>query len=178
MAELETLARPYARAAFEYALEGNSLQVWTGGLGVAAALCADDKVRALMVDPARTARSKADAFVALISDECPEALRNFLRLLADYKRLPLLPQILDVFLLMKANQEKSINLQVTSAFEIDAEQAQTLAAAMGEKLGRQVNVNTAVDRGLIGGALIRTGDLVIDGTVRGKLGKLVEAMNS
>ena len=178
MAELATLARPYARAAFEFARDGDVLEDWSAGLDVVAALCADDKVGSLMADPGRTATAKADTFVQLIGDEHPESLRNFLRLLADSKRLPLLPEIREVFLLMKANQEKSVNMEVTSAFEMGDEQAQRLAQAMGEKLKRQVKVQTAVDRELIGGALIRTGDLVIDGTVRGKLGKLAEAMNS
>lgn len=178
MAELATLARPYARAAFEHALDQDELTAWSDTLGTAAALCSDQRVQRLMADPGLTADAKAERFMSLFDSELSEAARNFLRLLAEYKRLSLLPEIRDVFLLMKANQEKSVDLEVTSAFDIDAAQAEQLARVMGEKLKRQIKVHTQVDRGLIGGALIRTGDLVIDGTVRGKLNKLAEAMHS
>jgi F-type H+-transporting ATPase subunit delta len=177
MAETATLARPYARAAFEFALDGDALDAWSEMLGTAAALCAEDKVQDLVDAPGLTAAARAEHFISLIDPAPTDAMKNFLRLLSDYKRLMLLPEISEAYLLMKANQEQSVELEVTSAYEIDAGQARELAEAMGRKLKRQVNVHTEVDRDLIGGALIRTGDLVIDGTVRGKLGKLAESMH-
>lgn len=178
MAELATLARPYARAAFEYALNEDALQSWSEALQTAAAICDDNRVKALVGDPSRTSVAKADAFIALLGSDKPQPLNNFIRLLADYNRLPLLAQIYQTFLVMKANQEQSVDLEVTSAFDIDAEQADRLAQVMGEKLKRRVKIQTAIDNSLIGGAILRAGDLVIDGTVRGRLTKLAAAMDT
>ena len=100
------------------------------------------------------------------------------RVLAENRRLPLLPQGHELFLAMKANQEQAVDLEVNSAFDIAPQQASQLADAIGRKLKRKVRVSTTVDKSLIGGVVIRTADLVIDGSVRGRLAKLSEAMNS
>jgi F-type H+-transporting ATPase subunit delta len=98
--------------------------------------------------------------------------------LAQNKRLDLLPQITVLFAGYKANFEKSVDVEVVSAFELADEMTQKLAAALGRRLEREVNVHTTTDASLLGGVLIRAGDLVIDGSVRGRLNKLATAMNS
>ncbi len=105
-------------------------------------------------------------------------VKNFVSILASNKRLSLLPEIYAQFELLKSNLEKSVDVEVVSAFDLDDAMAAKLAAVLGKKLEREVKVSTSTDNDLIGGVLIRAGDLVIDGSVRGRLNKLAEAMNS
>ena len=147
-------------------------------MATAASVVRDARAAELLGSPSFTAAQKADALIEVCGDDLPADARNFVRVLADNRRLPLLPQIHALFLALKAQQEKAVDLQVTSAYEIAPEQAERLARVMGEKLQRQVRVSTAVDASLIGGVVLRTEDLVIDGSVRGRLAKLSEAMNS
>lgn len=179
MAELITLARPYAKAAFEEALATASLPVWTEALALAAQVVVEPRVATLVASPSLTSAQKATMLIDVCGDEVlPQPARNFIRVLAENKRLPLLPQVHELFLAFKAAQEQSVDLEVTSAFEVTAEQSAELAAAIGRKLQRTVRVTSTVDKSLIGGMVIRTDDLVIDGSVRGRLAKLSEAMNS
>ncbi len=178
MAELSTLARPYARAAFEYALDKQQLAQWSEQLATAAAVVADSGMEAFLSDPSLTAAQQA----SMLGDVCGDALnaqmRNFIAVLASNKRLALLPEIHSLFAQYKANKEKSVDVEVVSAFDLADEARDRLAQALGKKLEREVTVRTSTDSDLLGGVLIRAGDLVIDGSVRGRLNKLAEAMNS
>jgi len=178
MAELSTLARPYARAAFEYARGASALAQWQDELATAAAVTSDDAVSAVLGDPGLTAKQQADTLIDVCGDSLGAAVRNFVAILADNKRLPLLPEIFQQFQQYKANQEKSVDVEVISAFDLADEMRDKLARGLGAKLEREVNVRTSTDSDLLGGVLIRAGDLVIDGSVRGRLNKLAEAMNS
>jgi F-type H+-transporting ATPase subunit delta len=178
MAELITLARPYAKAAFEHALAADQLTVWSDALAGAAAITTQPRMAMLLAAPGLTSAQKAAALVSVCGEDLPEAVANFIRVLAENRRLPLLPQVHELFLAFKANQERAVDLEVISAFEISDDQVARLAGVMGEKLRRQVRVSTTVDKALIGGVVMRTADLVIDGSVRGRLAKLSEAMNS
>lgn len=178
MAELSTLARPYAKAAFEYARDSKQLSQWSEQLATAAAVAADTSLKTALNDPSLTAEQQAKT----LSDVCGEALgvhaRNFIEVLAANKRLTLLPEIYSLFAQYKANQEKTIDVEVVSAFDLADAMRDTLADVLGKKLERQVKVRTSTDRNLLGGVLIRAGDLVIDGSIRGRLNKLAAAMNS
>jgi F-type H+-transporting ATPase subunit delta len=178
MAELSTLARPYARAAFEFAREHGELSAWSAQLATAAAVTRDSAMEAVLGNPALTAEQQAQT----LQDVCGDALnaggRNFVSILADNKRLSLLPEISGLFEQYKANQEKTVDVKVFSAFEVAEQTEQTLAQVLRTKLEREVKVDSVVDKSLLGGVLIRAGDLVIDGSVRGRLNKLAEAMNS
>ncbi|MFT5709486.1 MAG: F-type H+-transporting ATPase subunit delta [Halioglobus sp.] len=178
MAELSTIARPYAKAAFEYARENSSLTQWAEQLAIVAAVMADESMEAVLGNPGMTAAQQAQT----LNDVCGEAIspkvQNFVVILASNKRLSLLPEIYTQFEQHKANQEKSVDVEVVSAFEVDDETKSKLAEALGKKLEREVRVSTSIDEDLIGGVLIRAGDLVIDGSVRGRLNKLSEAINS
>lgn len=178
MAELTTLARPYARAVFEHALDSNALDAWATALGTAAAVVKQPRVAQLLSAPRLSASEKASAVIDLCGNTLDDSGRNFLRVLGDNKRLPLLPQVHELFMALKANQERIVELNVTSAYTIDAAQAAKLADIMGKRLKRTVHVSTTVDQSLIGGVVVRTDDLVIDGSIRGSLAKLSEAMNS
>ena len=178
MAELSTIARPYAKAAFEYARDSKQLAQWAEQLATAAAVVADKDLQVALNDPSLTATQQAD----ILCDVCGDALgaqgRNFIAVLAANKRLALLPEIYLLFAQYKANQEKTVDVEVISAFDLADTARDKLADVLGKKLERQVNVRTSTDSHLLGGVLIRAGDLVIDGTIRGRLNKLAAAMNS
>lgn len=178
MAELTTLARPYAKAAFEYARDSKALGEWHAQLQSAAAVAADTRVQALLKDPSLSGQQLTTIFADVCGDALGAAVHNFLAVLADNKRLGLLSQITLLFARYKANFEKSVDVEVVSAFELGEEMTQKLAAALAKRLEREVNVHNTTDASLLGGVLIRAGDLVIDGSVRGRLNKLATAMNS
>lgn len=178
MAELSTLARPYAKAAFEYARDKGALAEWAAQLATAAAVASQERVSALLDNPALTNEQQAQALNDICGDDTGAELKSFVRILAANKRIALLPEIRQQFELFKANQEKSIDVEVISAFDLDEATTGRLADVLRGKLERDVKVSTATDKSLLGGVLIRAGDMVIDGSVRGRLNKLAEAMNS
>lgn len=178
MAELTTLARPYAKAAFEVALGDNALGDWSKLLTLSAAVATDVTVNSLLKSPALSSKQVYESFLQVCGDELDAKGKNFIRLLAENKRLVLLPQISQLYEILKANQEKSVDVEITTAFEISSEISTKLAEALKKRLQREIKLATKVDQGLIGGAVIRAGDTVIDSSVRGKLSKLAESMKS
>jgi F-type H+-transporting ATPase subunit delta len=178
MAELNTVARPYTKAAFEYAVAKGSLDQWANMLSVSAAVVAEPTVAAVLGNTALTSEQKSATLVALLEGELDNAGQNFIGLLAENGRLALLPEIAAQFKKLKAAQEASIEVGLTTAFELADEQQQKLAQALSTKLGREVAITSNVDKSILGGVVIRTDDLVIDGSVRARLAKLAEAMNS
>ena len=178
MAELTTLARPYAKAAFEYAQAHQRLANWSAMLGLAAAVSQDDTMQRVLKAPRLTSTEKATTFVEVCGDKFDAQARNFLSIVSENNRMELLPEVADMFELYKAEQEKSVDVDVTSAFALNDEQQDKLAKVLSARLGREVRLHAAEDASLIGGVVIRAGDLVIDGSVRGKLAKLAEALKS
>ena len=178
MAELSTLARPYAKAAFEYAREHGALAQSSEQLTVAPLVATDAGMDAVLGNPSLTSEQQARIMIDVCGDSLGAEAQNFISILASNKRLDLLPEISSQYELFKANQEKSIDVEVISAFDLADATAQKLAAVLGKKLEREVKVSTSTDNNLLGGVLIRAGDLVIDGSVRGRLNKLAEALNS
>ena len=178
MAELTTLARPYAKAAFEHAQAHQQLANWSAMLGLAAAVSLDDTMQRVLKAPRLTSTEKATTFNEVCGEKFDAEAQNFIRVIAENDRLALLPDVFALFELYKAEQEKSIDVDVTSAFALSDEQQDKLAKVLSARLGREVRLHAAEDATLIGGVLIRAGDLVIDGSVRGKLAKLAEALKS
>ena len=176
MAELSTLARPYAKAAFGFALANQNLDAWATMLNTLAAIAADDNVAAVVSSPAFTSEQQVTIITTICGDELTEQGKNFVSLLAENKRLSLISTITEQFLALKAQHEKFSNVEVTSAYDVDSEVEENLAKALSNKLNCSVNIQTTVDNDLIGGVVIRAGDLVIDSSVRGRLAKLTEAM--
>lgn len=178
MAELATLARPYARAVFNYAVAAGDMQAWSAMLGVLSAVAQHEKIVRMCGAPDLNSEQQARA----ISDACGDQLnnegRNFVSVLAENRRLPLLPYVARLYEGFKAQREKTVNVEITSAFPLEDSTEQKLAASLQKKLDRTVSVATTVDKELLGGVIIRTGDMVIDGSVRGKLAKLGEAIVS
>lgn len=178
MAELTTLARPYAKAAFQYALEAKDLSGWAQQLATLAGASQYGTMADRIASPSLSAEQQADVLIEACGDELSEPVRNYVQLLAQNKRLILLPQIQQLFEAFKHIQEQSVEVELTSAFELaDADQEQ-LAKALSEKLKRKISVRTQVDDKLLAGVIVKAGDLVIDGSMRGRLEKLAQAINS
>lgn len=178
MAELNTVARPYTKAAFEYALDKGNLDQWSAMLSVAAQAATDSEMARVLGNPALTSEQKAELVIAVAEKQLDEAGKNFIFLLAENSRLALLPEIFAQFEKLKANQNRSVDLSVTTAFDLTEPQQQKLTQALGKKLGRDVNLTAETDQTILGGVIIRNDDLVIDGSVRARIAKLAEAMNS
>lgn len=175
--ELTTIARPYARAAFSKALDrADGMKHWSGMLGLLAFVVADNRVKILLDDPRLTAGGEAGLIVELCGDDLDDRGRNFVHLLAEYGRISLLPHIHTLYELLKANYEKTIDVEVTSAFEVSPEDITRLTEALNRMLQRDVNLAASVDKALIGGVVIRAEDTVIDNSIQGKLDKLNQAL--
>jgi F-type H+-transporting ATPase subunit delta len=178
MAELSTLARPYAKAAFELAKQNSQLTQWADTLGLLSALSEQENVAKLFNSPSETPEGKAQKLVDICADDLSDEGKNFVYTLAENRRLTLLPEINAQYQMLKAEQEKSIAVDVVSAQEMSAEQQASLTGALSERLQRTVTISVSIDPALLGGAVIRAGDTIIDGSVRGRLAKLAEAINS
>jgi F-type H+-transporting ATPase subunit delta len=178
MAQLTTLARPYARAAFETAVATNRLGAWSEMLGLLGTLVQEERVASFLAAPSHSTAEQAGVLIEIGGDALDDNVRNFVRVLASNKRLVLLGEIVKLFEEMKADHERVVDVEVISAFSMDEGAQQKLASALKQRLQRDVKLNTSVDKSLIGGLVVRAGDLVIDGSVRGKLNKLIETMNA
>jgi len=178
MAELRTIARPYAKAAFQVGLEQNSLAEWGQALATLGQLAQVDKVSQLLDAPSLTAAQKTEKLLSLCGDSFPKSVINFVGSLSAYGRLSLLPEIYRLFDELKAEHESNVNVVVKTAYPLDDATENKIASALKNKLNREIAVEVAVDESLLGGAIIKVGDSVIDGSIKGRLAKLATAMNS
>lgn len=177
-AHASTIARPYAEAVFALAREADDFDRWSAFLARAAAVAADAQVVRLIQDP-RVARETLLGIVADLSIQGgDEAQRNFLRLLIANRRVRALPDIAAQFEKLRAEAEGTVDAELVTAFAVSAAQKEKIAAALGKKLGRKVRLGVSEDGDLIGGAIIRAGDLVIDASVRGQLEQLKGALRA
>lgn len=176
MAELATLARPYANAAFDIAKGESSLDQWSNSLGLLAAAVDAPVVQELLSSPDIEDDAKALRLADMFRDELNDRSRRFLSVLAENKRLELLPEIAEQYEVRRAEEEQSLDVEIISAYPLTDEQADKLKAALHRKYEREINLSSSVDAELMGGAVIRAGDNVIDGSVRGKLEKLRESL--
>jgi len=170
--EPTTLARPYARAAFEHARAAGELAAWQTALSELAAITTQPKVAAAMRDPNQTAAQRASTLSSLAGDTVPTAVGNLLAIMSDNGRLSLIPEVAKLFDQLKQAVESAVAVHVTSAYPLSDAETQQLTETMQEKLERSITLTSETDPSLLGGALIRADDLVIDGSVRGRLNKL------
>ncbi len=177
MSEQLTLARPYAEALFQLATEHKELDKWSDMLALMATAAADTRLITLSQDP-RLARAR---FTQLFLDICGRALNsdgeNLVRLLQENRRITLLPEIAHQFEKLKADAQGRVDAEVVSAFEVEPAQMKSISEALKKKLSREINLTSRVDKSLVGGVIIRAGDLVIDGSVRGRLRALANYLN-
>ena len=178
MAERITTARPYAKAIFALARKGNTLAETSAGLIRAAEVVADPRVRPLLGSPHVTAAQLTELVNGIAGEKLGENGRNFVQLLAHNRRLGFLPEIAALFERMKADVENAVDVEVTAATPLTPDQESRYAAALQKKLGRSVRLHTKVDGTLLGGAVLKAGDLVIDGSLKGRLERLAIEMTA
>lgn len=172
MAEIQTLARPYAAAVFELAQARQALPAWSEMLAFIAMVAGDANMQRLTSDPRVDRARFLELFLDICGKNISDAGANFVRVLVENRRLNLLPEIVGQYEALKAEAEARVEVTVVSAFPLEAAQIETLGAALRRKFGREVNLTSRVDQTLLGGIVIRAGDLVIDGSVRGRLAEL------
>ena len=172
MSELTTAARPYARAAFDYASSNDVADQWAEMLGFCAAVADDAMMIAALDQPSLNRQQSADLFNEVCADKLNEHGKNFIKLLAENDRISLLPDIAVLYHHYQAEAEGIVDAQLISALEVSDQQVQSISASLAKRLGKKISMTTSIDETLIGGAIIRAGDMVIDGSVRGRLEKL------
>ncbi len=176
MEEFSTIARPYAKAAFENALENNALAEWSSVLELLALIASDQQVISVLTNPNVNAAQRLSIFTSITGDKLTDNLSNFVKLLSENDRLVVLPAIYQSFIALKAHHEKTIDVSLSSAVELSDQQKDLFTAKLEAKLGRKVSIQNTVDSTLLGGVIIKAEDLVIDGSVRGKIAKLAESL--
>ena len=178
MAEITTIARPYAKAAFTFAREQNTLAPWGEMLALTAAVVAEPRMAAYLSRPQLTGAKQADAVIATCGDKLDKAGQNFVRQLCANRRISALPAIREQFDAMVAELQKLGDVTVTSAYPMGEAETTTLTASLKRRFAQDVRVAVDVDPTLMGGIVVRFGDMVIDASVRGRLNKLASTLNS
>jgi F-type H+-transporting ATPase subunit delta len=183
VADNNTVARPYAKAIFEVASEAGALGDWSGSLSIAGDLLADKGLVEYLRAPELSDEQRLEFLAGLFDKAGAGKLSgkdnkgtNFLKLLLENGRIAVLPEISEHFEALKAKVENSVDAVVTSAAPLNAEQEKEIASSLRERLGREVRITTEIDETLIGGAVIRAGDVVIDGSLRARLEGLANAL--
>ena len=172
MSELTTAARPYARAAFDIANTHGEQQQWTDMLSFMAAVAHDPTMSAVLDSPGLSQSQAAEMFISICEEKIDHRAKNFIKLLSENDRIKLLPEITALYEHYRAEAEGSVDAVVISAQEINDAQLSKIAASLKTRLGKEVRLTSKIDASLIGGAIVRAGDLVIDGSVSGRLDKL------
>ena len=173
MSQALTLARPYARAAFGLARDEGSFAAWSQALGFAARVAADPRVAGVLANPKL---SDDEAVTLLAAPGAGETVSRFLRMLSGNRRMELLPEIAGLYEELRHEAERVVKATVTSATALPDAELESIRDALGKRFGRKVELETAIDESLIGGALIDAGDVVIDGSLKGKLARLQSAL--
>jgi F-type H+-transporting ATPase subunit delta len=176
MAEIATIARPYANAVFDIAKAEKGLDAWSRQLSFVAAAAVAPAVKEVIDAPSVTNDEKAKKIAQVCGDELSQMGRKFVQVLARNKRLHLLPEISAQFEMLRAQEEKSLDVEIISAYPLSDEEHARLADRLSRRFEREIQLTSRVDATLLGGIVIRAGDTVIDGSVRGKLEKLAESL--
>ncbi len=177
MSDLTTIARPYAKAAFDFAVEKDQLDQWGQMLSFAAEVANNEQMTELLTS-SFSAEKMAEIFVAVCGDQVDANGQNLLKVMAENGRLTALPDVCEQFFILKKEHEKEIDVEVISASELSDEQLANIGSKLEVRLERKVKLNCSVDETLLGGVIIRAGDLVIDDSARGRLNRLSDALQS
>ena len=176
MAEKSTVARPYALAAFELAKEKDELAKWSEMLQFAALVACDETMQQYIGNPHVSRDALSKLFLGICTEQLTDVGKNFIKVLIDNRRLDVLPEIAMLYEQHRAEAERTIDAEVISAFPLSEAQQTLLADKLKQRLGRSVNLIAKVDPNLLGGAIVRAGDLVIDGSVNGQIDKLAHTL--
>ncbi|KPK09396.1 MAG: hypothetical protein AMJ64_00720 [Betaproteobacteria bacterium SG8_39] len=178
MAEPSTIARPYAEAVFRLADDAGKLAEWSTTLAMLAQVAENERVRAAMADPNQSAPKVAGLFLSVLAGKLSGDAENFVRVLAENRRLGLLGEVRAQFEALKNEREGVIEAEVHTAFELSDAQLGELVAALEKRTGRKVRAQVRLDKSLIGGVRVVMGDKVIDGSARAQLGALESALKA
>lgn len=178
MAELATLARPYANAVYELAKSNDRVDTWSGALGLLVELTATEQVQQLLGLPVITHMQKAHVLNELLDDRYDQPdIHRFVAVLSENQRLDLLADIAELFEVRRAEDSRVMDVTISSAVSLTDAEEEAFKEALRRRFDREVVVTLEVDSSLLGGAFIRAGDTVFDGSVRGKLQKMQEALS-
>jgi F-type H+-transporting ATPase subunit delta len=177
MAEITTIARPYAKAAFDFALEQNAIENWVEMLGFAAQVSENETMQPLLSGSLASSQL-SELFIGVCGEQVNEQCQNLLKVMAENGRLVVLPAVVQLFVEMQHEHAKEVEAFVVSATELTSEQQQEMSASLEKRLARKVKLNCSIDASLIAGVIITAGDLVIDGSVRGKISRLSDTLQS
>ena len=172
MTERVTIARPYAKAAFAEARKTQRLAPWSEGLGVASQVSADERVKPLFGNPHVSPAQLVELISGIGGAAIDAEMRRFLAVLAENGRLPLLPEIAQLYEKMRAEQERVLDVTLKSAVDLSADQKERFTAALRKRFDREIRLHTQIEPSLLGGAVLQADDLVIDGSVQGGLTQL------
>jgi F-type H+-transporting ATPase subunit delta len=178
MQDKTTIARPYAQAVFETASEESKLTEWSEMLGLLEAVVTDAQMKAVLTNPKLDAAALSDFVLGVCGELLNETGSNLVKVLADARRLAIIPEINNLFEQLRAEAEGVIEVAVTSAYELAADQQAAISETMAKRLGRKVEITSDIDASLIGGVVIRAGDSVIDASVKGRLKALATQMTN
>jgi F-type H+-transporting ATPase subunit delta len=177
MSELTTVARPYAKAAFDFAVESADIAKWQEMLVFASEVTRNSDIRDLL-SSVMAPEHLAEIFVSICEEQLDTHGQNFVKVLADNNRLSVLPDISTQFNILKSEYDKEVEVDVISAIELSNEQVKKMSAALENRLARKVKLNCSVDPELVAGIIIKAGDTVIDGSVHSKLNRLSDALQA
>lgn len=175
--EMKTIARPYAKAAFDFAVEKKAVDSWLTMLDFAAQVTKDQQIEDL-INSNLNAEKMADVFLAVCGEQLDEQGQNLIKVMAVNGRLSVLPAVVQEFVSLKADLDRVVEADVVSAAKLTKQQMAKIQAALEKRLDRKVKLNCSVDKKLMAGIIITAGDLVIDGSVRGRLSRLAETLQS
>jgi len=174
--EFSSIARPYAEAVFSHASENDKLELWSEMLAFMSVAVNDDSLSKLITNPLVESVKLSDLLIDIGGGRLTQEAQNLIRLLANNKRLIVIPVIAEQFEALKNQSEGAIDVEITSAFEMKPAQEQVIVSALKNKFGREVNISNKTDENLIGGIRIKAGDVVIDGSIKGQLQKLANEL--
>lgn len=177
MAELTTIARPYAKAAFDFAIEQNAVDSWAEMLNFVSLVSENDTIHPLLTGVLSSSKL-AELFVGVCGEQLNEHGQNLVRVMAENGRLEVLPAVYQLFVEFRNEWAKEIEANVVSAIALSSEQIQEISVSLEKRLARKVKLNCSIDTTLIAGVIIHAGDLVIDGSVRGKISRLSDKLQS
>lgn len=178
MAEIITVARPYAQAVFDLARDQKDFSAWSDTLALLSAVASDPTMQALILGSRADREQLATLFAEVCGKHIDDKARNFVRLLAHNARLEVLPQIAAHYEMLRAAAERVIEAELETPLPVTKAQQKKIVSALEKRLGCSVNLATKTNETLIGGAVIRAGDLVIDGSVQAQLQKLAGALGA
>ncbi|ATZ13201.1 F0F1 ATP synthase subunit delta [Erwinia amylovora] len=177
MSEFTTVARPYAKAAFDFAVEHQGVDRWQQMLAFAASVASNEQMTDLL-SGALAPEALSETFIAICGDQLDEAGQNLIKVMAENGRLPTLTAVLEQFIQLRAAHDATAEVDVISSTTLSDEQLAKISAAMEKRLSRKVKLNCKIDKSVMAGVIIRAGDMVIDGSVRGRLERLADVLQS